>query len=467
MIQFRMPKDLLQHAFWVVAPALVLLGTCALPARPPGQFSDWKADTVYFKSGKTMSGLVEKEDVTGFSFACIKRSPGKPTVVIHTTIRYDDVDRIERVGDLERAQLKTRLESLANEKNRWKEIALKPAPWGTNNSPGFIYTSNHFVLVSNANEEIVRCVAARLEQVYDAYAHFLPPRRQKAPATKILLVQSLDEYQQMLKAQRRDILNPAFYDPSSNQILWACELQRLTEEWDRKHKEVLRALDRLRESEAQQFRTFKGNVPPELRRKSEDDRKQIEKTDIENERILEKGKQRFFQILYHEAFHAYLANFVHPPSQAEVPRWLNEGLAQIFETAIIEAGELQIGYPDCDRLMRAKDAERKGQLVKLEDLLRSGPKDFLVGHASNQQLSDRYYLTSWALAFYLTFDRKKIDTPQFNEYVRALKDGANPSSAFHQLVGQPLDEFEKGFQDYIQSLRADGSISPRQKVSHP
>ncbi|HLN26260.1 MAG TPA: DUF1570 domain-containing protein [Gemmataceae bacterium] len=476
MIQLRMPKEFRLHACWLVVPALALVGAWVLLAQPPGQFADWKADTVYFKSGKTMSGLVGsglvgKEEGTGFNFAYIKRSPGKPTAVIHTKITYAEVDRIDRVGDEERAQLKTRLESLAsekaNEKNGWKEIALKPAPWGTNNSPGFTYTSNHFVLFSNANEEIVRCVAARLEQVYDAYAHFLPPRRLKAPATKILLVQSLNEYQQMLKAQGRDILNPAFYDPSTNQILWACELQRLTEEWERKHKEILRDLDRLREIEAQQFRTFKGNVPPEFRRKVEDDRKKIEKTDIENERILEKGKQRFFQILYHEAFHAYLANFVYPPSQAEVPRWLNEGLAQIFETAIIEAGELQIGYPDCDRLTRAKEAERKGELVKLEDLLRSGPKDFLVGHASDQQLSDRYYLTSWALAFYLTFDRKKIDTPQFNQYVRALKEGANPLSAFHRLVGQSLEDFEKGFQEYVQSLRADGRTSPHLKDSHP
>ena len=184
MIQLRMPKELRQHACWLVVPALALVGAWVLPAQPPGQFNDWKADTIYFKSGKTMSGLVGKEEETGLNFACIKRSPGKPTVVIHTKITYDGSSPDRSRGRPGAGSVKTRLKSLANEKNRWKEIALKPAPWGTNDSPGFTYTSNHFVLFSNANEEIVRCVAARLEQVYDAYAHFLPPRRLKAPATK-------------------------------------------------------------------------------------------------------------------------------------------------------------------------------------------------------------------------------------------------------------------------------------------
>ena len=38
---------------------------------------------------------------------------------------------------------------------------------------------------------------------------------------------------------------------------------------------------------------------------------------------------------------------------------------------------------------------------QLADLLRSGPKQFLVGHGGDQQASDRHYLNAWALAFYL------------------------------------------------------------------
>ena len=43
-----------------------------------------------------------------------------------------------------------------------------------------------------------------------------------------------------------------------------------------------------------------------------------------------------------------------------MPRWLNEGLAQIFETAIIEAGELRVGHADAERLARVKEEIRVG-----------------------------------------------------------------------------------------------------------
>jgi hypothetical protein len=438
----------------------MLLMCCAfvLPAQPPGQFNNWKFDSLRKKNGKTLQGLVEKETGTEVSFIYVARSPGKPTAVFHTTIPKTDIESIDRLGTEERAQLEARLASLAREKKLSRDLDVKPAPWGKEGAPGFSYTSSHFVLLSNAREEIVRCVAARLEQVYGAYARFLPPRRSDAAPTQILLVQPLSAYKQILREQNRDLLNPAFYDPARNQIIWACELQHLIEERDHEREWARQLRERLREQEAQWAKSNKGPMPADLRRKLDGDWKEIEKTGYANEGIFEKGRQRFFQILYHEAFHAYLANFVYPCNSETLPRWLNEGLAQIFETAIIEAGELEISRPDGERLVRAKEADRCGELVKLEDLLRSGPRDFLVGHASDQQLSNRYYLSAWALAFYLTFERTKIDLPELDRYVQALKAGTEPCKAFENFVGQPLAEFEKSFHEYLQGLRADGSV---------
>src|SRR6516225_9397706 len=59
---------------------------------------------------------------------------------------------------------------------------------------------------------------------------------------------------------------------------------------------------------------------------------------VKNDGLFKEATRHLFQTLYHEAFHAYLVNFVYPPEDGEAPRWLNEGLAQIFETAIVEAG---------------------------------------------------------------------------------------------------------------------------------
>ena len=85
----------------------------------------------------------------------------------------------------------------------------------------------------------------------------------------------------------------------------------------------------------------------------QEQRAEMEKVAKANEAAFERATRQLFQTLYHEAFHAYVGNFVYPPAgkdhpdcPGELPRWLNEGMAQVFETAIFEAGELRIGHAD-------------------------------------------------------------------------------------------------------------------------
>jgi hypothetical protein len=94
--------------------------------------------------------------------------------------------------------------------------------------------------------------------------------------------------------------------------------------------------------------------------------------------------------------------------------------------------------------------------VPLADLLKSDADQFLVAHNNDKQTSDRYYLTSWALAGYLTFDRKLLGTKSLDAYVLALRGDTDVLGSFQQLVGQPLAEFEKEFLRYLRELRPDG-----------
>ena len=178
-----------------------------------------------------------------------------------------------------------------------------------------------------------------------------------------------------------------------------------------------------------------------------------------NDNLFDEASRQVFSYLYHEAFHAYLTNFVYPPDENEVPRWLNEGLAKIFETAFVEAGELRIGHADRNRLVAAIIALRMGSLAPLDELLKSGPKQFIVSHVSDRETSDRFYLTSWGVAFYLTFERRLLGTKEMDQYVRSLKKpDQDPVKAFEKLTGQPLKNFEKDFHQYLSELRFDGTI---------
>jgi hypothetical protein len=268
------------------------------------------------------------------------------------------------------------------------------------------------------------------------------------------------EYQALLKEQGRHILNPAFYDAQRNEIICATELETLGAELEcvrQKHKKLL---EELKEQEAELSRQYHGVLPAAVQNQLLAKRDRIRAANLKNEGVFKEATQHLFQTLYHEAFHAYLAQFVYPSQEAEVPRWLNEGLAQIFETALVEAGELRVGHVDLERLDRMKGALRRHQVVALRQLLKAGPNQFLVGHSGDQPVSERAYLSAWALAFYFTFDRHLLGTPALDRYVHALHSGAEPLEAFREFVGEPLSQFEDDFHHYFSSLRASGSTSP-------
>ena len=188
-----------------------------------------------------------------------------------------------------------------------------------------------------------------------------------------------------------------------------------------------------------------------------DMRQRINLADQKNHAAFERATKELFAVLYHEAFHAYLASWVYPPPGPEVPRWLNEGLAQIFETAIVEAGELRLGHADADRLGKAKAALRQNQLVPIDQLLRAEAKQFQAAHAGDRKETGQYYLTAWATAFHLTFERRLLGTTALDAYARAQAADSDPLAAFEALVGCPLGQYEQELRRYLAALQPDGS----------
>ena len=82
--------------------------------------------------------------------------------------------------------------------------------------------------------------------------------------------------------------------------------------------------------------------------------------------------------------------------------------------------------------------------------LRIGSLDAEVSHAADREVSDRYYLASWALAYYLATERNKLGSPELDQYVVVLKKpGADPVAAFEAFAGQPLPAFEKSYLSYL------------------
>jgi hypothetical protein len=448
---------------WCWSLAAVLAFGAALDSRGADATrlaENWKFDVVHLKTGAAMQGLVVRETPDAVVFWRVNRKPGASTSVLVLTLARREIEHIDPLTAKDREALSARLRELdptgRGEVQRMASLTLETADWGKiGKGQARLYRSEQFILISNATEDIVRRAAVRLEHLYTATARFLPPRVEAAQPTTIFLARSLTDYKNLLReAGHAELVHSAFYDVAQNRIYCGSELERLGDELEKIRKEHHQALADLLAKETELNKLYKGKVPGQLVAPIRQSRFRIAQQDDRNERAFQEATARLFRRLYHEAFHAYLANFVYPPDQGEVPRWLNEGLAQIFETAIVEAGELRIGYPDRERVRRVQELLKKEELVSLTDLLRSGPKQFLVQHGTEHQLSDRYYLTSWAVAWHLTFDRHLLGGKAMNEYVRALGRGADALEAFQAFVGKPLAEFEKEFRQRISRLPA-------------
>jgi hypothetical protein len=446
----------------------------AVAADQPPVAKDWSFDTIKLKNGYVLKGLIVDETVAGIRFQLVRRSPGRPTVCMTSTLRRADIAQVSRLSEADREVLKNRLKELdptgEGERKRMESLELAVVAWDGNPKAGRRYDSDYFSLLSNAPEEIVRRAAVRLEQVYAAYAHFLPQRQTGGKPTTILLYPSLDDYQKQLAVGGQKLQNPAFYDPASNRIVCGSNLLKLGDDLEKirqQHQEQRADLDK-REA---LLRQLYGKKPAELTRHLQpivEYRKDMAKADRHNDAIFDSETKRLFAILYHEAFHAYVGNFVYPACAraprpdcppGELPRWLNEGLAQIFETALVEAGELRVDRPDRGRLMKVKDALRDGQMMSIKELLQAGPAQFLVRHADERNASDRSYLGSWALTSYLVFERRLLGTDRLDEFIRAVNLGGNAEEAFVQLVGQKTADFEKGFHAWLQKLKPDSSLT--------
>jgi hypothetical protein len=467
---------------WTLGIALTVAAfLVAGPGDAPPGGDDWKYDTVHLKSGRSKPGLVLERTDDRILLRKVVRKPGAPTLLFTESFKTADVDHLDLLDDADREELSKRLRALVRERETLDaqlrlldpdaakgEVAsgdaleLKAAAWPADpKTKALTYSSTYFRLTSPAREEVVRLAAIHLEQVYAAYSRVLPPRVAGAQPATVLLCPSAADYQALVREGGRNLFNPALFDPAKNQIVCYSDVQRLADGLDKTRREAAKRLADLKDLEADLNKAYKGRIPPDQLAPIVETRKQVKAAEERNEEAFRTARKRLTQRLYHEAFHAYLTNYVYPPADGEAPRWLNEGLAQIFETAVVEVGELRIGLADADRLSAAQAAVEKGKLLPLADLLRAGPKQFQVNHAGEQEASDRYYLAAWALAFDLTFERKLLGAKALDDYVAALHKGADPLDAFRDLVGEPVAEFEKKHLQYLKDLRPDGTTAKK------
>jgi len=147
-------------------------------------------------------------------------------------------------------------------------------------------------------------------------------------------------------------------------------------------------------------------------------------------------------VLAHEGFHQFLGYEL----GQEVPVWLNEGMAQYFETSYVASGRLHTGIISKPKLRAAQYLIYTHQAPSLRELLQMDRTTFY----GNAQVA---YPMSWALVYYLmNRDGTTFRNSSFRRYLQDLKFSGDDIASFQRRFGRDSAQWQADFERYILQL---------------
>jgi hypothetical protein len=151
-----------------------------------------------------------------------------------------------------------------------------------------------------------------------------------------------------------------------------------------------------------------------------------------------------WRVLAHEGFHQFLGYEV----GTQVPVWLNEGLAQYFETSDIDgARQLHVGASSKVTLGAAQYLISSSQAPTAAEIMEMDRASFYA----NAQVA---YPMSWALVHYLlTRDGSTYRSSAFRRYLQDLKFGRDEVGSFQRRFGRNSYQWQRDFELYVLRLK--------------
>jgi hypothetical protein len=447
-------------------------------AQPPSApqenpaLGEWPLETLRTKAGAVHRGYIQSAGPHEVEFVEVFRSPGKEMMLIIRPVPAEAVASMDRLPEPERKQLAQRIEAFRQraqiEAGAIESVQLVESE--ENGGTAWLYDGPWFRLIGAGEEETTRRAVVRIEQMFRAYRNVFPPRRQPRDRLRVFLFGSTEQYRNDLRARGLDVSHPALFSAPTNAVLAGADLAHYAERLSRIRAENQRIRDDY-EARDREFAARKRELAEQLKQNGFSEEEittelavrtkawkdqyeavlsKLNEVDRRNARAFDEVSGQLFARLKHEAFHAYVENYLYPHDEHQFPRWLNEGLAQVFETAQVDDDTLRIDAPDPQRLAQLQ-ADLSGSPLTLAELLMAEDEKFLVTH-ERAGTSERPYLYSWGLAWRLLVSgdltRRGLDG-----YIAGEAE-TGPIDRFEQLVRMKLPAYERQWREEMLSLGA-------------
>jgi hypothetical protein len=162
---------------------------------------------------------------------------------------------------------------------------------------------------------------------------------------------------------------------------------------------------------------------------------------------LEGQRDTLRRTLQHEAFHQFAYKAIGP----NMPIWLNEGMAQLFEEAIWTGDGFLMNQVPPRRIRQLQTDVRNNRLLPLKRLITLSPDRWAANLADDAALGSTQYNQSWAMVHYMAYGNGGRNGAKLVSLLTALGKGQDADEAFRENFGN-LESFKSAFENHALAL---------------
>ncbi|MFK7789348.1 MAG: DUF1570 domain-containing protein [Phycisphaeraceae bacterium] len=146
-----------------------------------------------------------------------------------------------------------------------------------------------------------------------------------------------------------------------------------------------------------------------------------------------RSKRKTFEVLQHEGFHQFAWHAI----GSSLPVWLNEGLAQYFEHAVIDRdGLMSLGMTSGARIERVKAAINQGDTLPITTLMRISPEQWSKVLRRHPDRANLLYAQSWSLVYFMIHSDDGKHQAKLIDYLKRLSKGDRTDDALLMAFGE-------------------------------
>lgn len=462
-----------------LATLLLVVAATGLAAEPGAGLvpAAWPLEAIDLRDGRRLEGLLLGPDpaagdaADAVRFVQVIRPPGRPmSLIAWGPFLPETILDVARLPPREHELLASRVTAFRDGRRRRAAAEEAIVLERIDDGAAWHVATDDFDVTSTAEPATTRSAVVVLGTLFEGLRRLAPPAEDgRGPPVAVRICGSAAEYRDVQRTLAVSVDAPAFYVPARRLLVAGGDVDATAEATAAVDDAIAVAERRQRERDTRFDELVRDlaadlearGVPPGdrgaiLRRtRLRWDREQAAESDAlaaarrDNAARAAASREAFRRQLAHEAWHAWADTRLRD-DDAGLPLWLDEGLAQIVESAPLEASELRLDAPDPDRLAALRKAFDTGGVPPLADLLRSGQERFLDGHAGREGGRASAYLAAWAVALDVAILRPVLSRDRLRELVRS----PDAVAGFERLVGMPLAAYEEAWRRRLRTIRA-------------